>query len=296
MTRAGLGGLLGRLRLLMALTKLPIALMSTLTTATGYLLFAERPSFDMWCSLVGTLLLAAAAGTFNQLQEERFDALMPRTRARPLPSGRVDRMTAWLIGIALAGIGFSALASSPDQPLTTLALGAAALLWYNGGYTYLKRVTAFAVVPGALIGAIPPAIGWCAAGGSIMDARIWLVAGFLFVWQVPHFWLLALRFDADYRQSGWPVLTDTLAPEQVGRLTFAWILATVVTGFMAAVLVRVAPAALGALAAISVWLVLKSRVLLADEVSVPSLGATFGRINLFALVACLALAVGAALG
>jgi protoheme IX farnesyltransferase len=296
MSGAGAGGLLSWLRLLMALTKLPIAVMSTLTTATGYLLFAERPSLDMWSSLLGTLLLAAAAGTFNQIQEQRFDALMPRTRERPLPSGRIDRPLAWLIGIALAGLGFSALASSPDQPLTTLALGAAALFWYNGIYTYLKRVTAFAVVPGALIGAIPPAIGWCSAGGSVLDTRIWLVAGFLFVWQVPHFWLLALRYDADYRQSGWPVLTDALSPAQVGRLTFAWILATVVTGFMAAVLVRAAPVALGAFAAVSVWLVLRSRVLVAAEVGIPALRATFGRINAFALMACLVLAVGVAVG
>jgi protoheme IX farnesyltransferase len=294
-TRAGSGGLVSWLRLLMELTKLPIAIMSTLTTATGYVLFAESPSLSMWSSLLGTLLLAAAAGTFNQLQEQHFDALMPRTRGRPLPSGRIDRPTAWLVGIGLAGVGFAALATGPEQPLLVLSLGAAALFWYNGVYTYLKRVTAFAVVPGALIGALPPAIGWCAAGGSIVDARIWLVAGFLFVWQVPHFWLLALRYDTDYRESGWPVLTDTFSAAQVGRLTFAWIVATVVTGFMSAVLVRIAPAALSVFAAASVWLVWRSSVLLGDSVSTPDLRGTFGRINLFALLACLVLAVGVAL-
>ena len=74
------------------------------------------------------------------------------------------------------------------NPLALL-LGWLALVWYNLVYTFLKRITPHAVIPGSFIGAIPPLIGWVAAGGSLLDFRAWVLALFFFVWQVPHFYL-----------------------------------------------------------------------------------------------------------
>jgi protoheme IX farnesyltransferase len=288
--------LLAWLRVGAELTKFRISAMATLTTATGFLIFSRRVVPELWTCVVGTLLTAAAACTFNQLQEQRYDARMARTGARPLPAGRVDRPTAALLGVVLAGLGLASLATAPANPLLVLALGAFALLWYNGVYSYLKRVTAFAVVPGALIGALPPVIGWCAAGGSLSDSTIWLVAGSFFIWQVPHFWLLALRHDADFRRSGWPVLSDTFALPQLRRITFVWIVATSVAAIMAAGLVSPSLPAMAGLAAGSLWLAVGSGGLLKSGSEAEELSAAFVRINAFAVAFCALLALSAIAG
>jgi len=104
--------------------------------------------------------------------------------------------------------------------------GGLAVLWYNGVYTPLKRLTAFAVAPGALIGALPPAIGWTAAGGSAGDLRLLALAFFFFIWQVPHFWLLLFKYGEEYAEAGFPSITRLFSTTQLGRLTFVWMLAT----------------------------------------------------------------------
>jgi protoheme IX farnesyltransferase len=112
-----------------------------------------------------------------------------------------------------------------------LGLGLFALLWYNGVYTPLKRKTAFAAVPGALVGAIPPAIGWTAAGGALFDPRLIVLCGLFFLWQVPHSLLLHLRFERDLRAAGLACLTDHLRPDQLHRLTFSWFAAVIAATF-----------------------------------------------------------------
>jgi protoheme IX farnesyltransferase len=123
-------------------------------------------------------------------------------------------------------------------------------------YTYLKRVTAFAVVPGALIGAIPPIMGYVSAGGSLHDPAILLVAMFFFLWQIPHFWLLLLMLGDEYREAGLPTVTGRFARPQLQRISFVWVLATAASGlaFMALNRADIAlPWSLGLVGA-SVWL------------------------------------------
>lgn len=268
------------------LGKLPISAMVTVTTATGYLLFARQWTWEIWTCVVGTFLLAAAASAFNQIQEQPFDAIMHRTRQRPLPSGRVDRGSAFFLGLIWTGLGLAALASAPAQPMLAMGLGLIAMVWYNGVYTYLKRRTAFAGVPGAAIGSIPPVIGWVAAGGSIQNPVILLVAGFFFVWQVPHFWLLALRHGRDYSRAGLPTLTDLLAVDQIGRMTFAWIVATATAGLVLGGMLRMDGALLAGLLAASLWLGVSTRRLMGPVAAPASLKKSFGRINGYALLVC----------
>ena len=102
------------------------------------------------------------------------------------------------------------------------------ILWYNGVYTYSKRLTAFAVVPGALTGALPPLIGWLAAGGGFWDKPIIFLEFLFFTGQIPHFWLLVLKYGEEYSQAGIPALTNVFSLPQINRLTFTWVVASVI--------------------------------------------------------------------
>jgi len=205
-------------------TKLPIASASALTAAAGYLAAARTAHVPMIWALLGTQLLALASCALNEWQEQKLDSQMQRTAARPLPSGRLSNRAALaIIGILTLG-GTLLLLSCGWVP--TL-LGLLAMAWYNGLYTPLKRWTPFAVVPGSLIGAIPPAIGWTAAGGSISDPGMLALCLVFFLWQVPHFWLLLRRHEQDYARAGFPTLGHRFAPDQTRRILFVWTVSVV---------------------------------------------------------------------
>ena len=171
----------------------------------------------------GIFLLAAGASALNQFQESEYDARMMRTRNRPVASGLIKPSTAmWLsLSFILAGLVFIAM----RELWLTLLFGVLNIIWYNGFYTWLKRKSAFAVVPGALTGAIPVMMGWTAAGGSLHDPIPFFLAFFIFLWQVPHFWLLSVIYEDDYRKAGFPVLADLFSFPWMKKIIFAWLLA-----------------------------------------------------------------------
>jgi len=172
--------------------------------------------------LTAVFLLAAGCSAFNQVQEHRLDARMERTRHRPVASGRLSPAAGLVCSLPPAFIALLLLRHlNPTAAL--LGLGAAA--WYNGVYTPLKRHTPFALLPGALCGALPPLIGWTAAGGNPVDYRIVLAAGLLFLWQIPHFWFFALKHRDDFRRAGLPTLLVSLPPAQLHRLALLWVFA-----------------------------------------------------------------------
>ncbi len=174
-----------------------------------------------WKPVLGVFLLAAGCSALNQVQERTTDGLMERTRQRPVASGRMLPRTALAWAALLLAAGLVLTAFSGTSPLV---LGLFAVLWYNGLYTWLKSRSAAAVLPGALCGAIPPLIGWCAAGETLPDYRIILVAGLFFLWQMPHFWLLQTRWRADYRRAGLPTLAARFPETSWRRILILWIL------------------------------------------------------------------------
>ncbi len=271
------------IKLVAELGKLSICVMVTLTTAAGFLLYGGHVSFDLLLLTVGTLLLAMGASALNQLQEQTFDAAMHRTRARPLPSGRVSRPAAAAIALGLSGVGLSLLASVQEQPLLLATLGLINLIWYNGVYTYLKRLTPFAVVPGAVIGALPPLMGWVAAGGPLLHPLAGVLAGFFFIWQIPHFWLLVLRHGHDYARAGLPTLRKRMSEEQLRRLTFIWIVAAACSGALLVAFTTATTAWLLGGLGVALWLVWGSRSLLSSASGQASVSKSFRRINMFAL-------------
>jgi protoheme IX farnesyltransferase len=181
-----------------------LALLNGVAALGGYLLY---PAAVHVLSLValecGVVLLAAGGSAINQVLERDLDRLMARTSRRPLPRGDLTPLSGTIIG-SCAIMGGLILLAAFGGPLPPL-LGAAALGWYLAVYTPLKRRTSFALALGAVCGAVPPLIGWCLAGGSPADYRAMLLAGLLYLWQIPHFWLFQRRHAADYRSAGIPL-------------------------------------------------------------------------------------------
>lgn len=219
-----------RLKIFSELVKIRITSFVTVTTAFGYIAFTGRFDLKLIPVLLGVLLLAFGSAALNHFQEKDFDFMMDRTKGRPIPSNRISSINAFKIALILILSGSIVLLLGSN--LLATGFGLLNLIWYNFIYTYLKRKTPFAIVPGSLVGAIPPVIGWVAAGGSLVDPQIAVIAFFFFIWQIPHFWLLLLVLDKDYRQAGFPTLTEVFNREQLSRITFVWIIATAVTGML----------------------------------------------------------------
>ncbi|HTZ39821.1 MAG TPA: protoheme IX farnesyltransferase [Syntrophales bacterium] len=218
------------LRCSLCLCKAKISLFASLSAAMGFVL-AAGDAAGFFCALcAGVFLLSCGACALNQYQERDLDARMARTAKRPIPSGRIRPENALAIALLLllAGEGLLLFTGTAIVPL----LGVAAVLWYNVLYTGLKKKSAFAVVPGALVGAIPPAMGWAAGGGSMADPALASLAFFFFIWQVPHFWLHLLSYGEDYRAAGLPALSDVFVDAQLKRLTFQWVAATAVSALL----------------------------------------------------------------
>lgn len=211
-------------RALLKLGKFTIALPVALTGFLGYFLHTPRLDRGALLTLSGVLILAMGSGAINQIQERKTDALMKRTRTRPIPAGIISLGSAIVFAILFSAGGMLLLLMT-GFPLSAL-IGLITLAWYNGVYTPLKRVSAFAVFPGAFIGALPPLIGWTAAGGSPFEIEILSVAFLLFVGQMPHYWLLLLRIGREYQDAGLPVITSLLDTRQIRNLSFIWIAAT----------------------------------------------------------------------
>ena len=218
------------IRTLLELSKVKITVAVSFTTVTGFLLASGRFDTAMILPTLGIFLLACGSSAINHYQERERDALMERTKNRPIPSGRISAKGALLFALILTVAGSWMLNESAGP--VAMQLGLLALLWYNAIYTPLKKKTAFAVIPGAVIGAIPPLVGWVAGGGSLLDVRAMIMAFFFFIWQVPHFWLLMLKYGKEYEKAGYPSITNVYSEEQIKNVTFIWVLATVVAALM----------------------------------------------------------------
>lgn len=212
------------------LTKLPISLLSALSAAAGHIAFARTVHPGIVPAVLGILILAMGGSALNEWEEREIDARMERTRLRPIPSGKIAPRTGLAIGLGLSAAGFGVLTALSGW--AAAALGLLALVWYIAVYTPLKRRTAFAWLPGALIGAIPPALGWLAAGGSLLDRGALAIPAFFFIWQIPHFWLLLAARGREYEAAGLPCLTGVLGPRQIARLTFIWTLSSAASSLL----------------------------------------------------------------
>jgi heme o synthase len=215
---------------LATLVKWRIALLSAVAAVAGAMLATPVSAGQMVLPVLATYLLACGAAALNQIQERDIDARMERTRHRPLVTGAMGLPVAVGIVVVLLATGLGLLALTGRW--WSVVLGGGAVLSYNALYTPLKRVTPWAPVIGAVVGAFAPAIGWTGVGGEVFGLSLIGLVAFFVVWQIPHFWLLFLKTDREYAAAGLPVLTDRLKPVQLRRVTFVWIAAATVIGLL----------------------------------------------------------------
>jgi len=215
-----------------ALTKPRLNFLVVASSAAGYYLGTAN-SVSGWLmaqAVVGTALVAAGSAVLNQLYERDTDALMRRTRQRPLPDGRISNIDALIFGIALSVAGVVMLAVRANLLAAGLAL--ATLVVYLLVYTPMKRQTPLSTVVGAVPGALPPLIGWTAARGTVDAGGLSLFA-IVFLWQIPHFMAIAWMYRDDYSKAGFPML-PVIEPDgrRTGRQAMIYALALLPVSLM----------------------------------------------------------------
>ncbi len=198
------------------LMKARLTMMVLVTTAFGFWMGGAGRSMDVWLllwTLLGTGLVAGGAAAMNEWMEADRDALMERTRARPLPQGRVSGVQAvWIaVGSSLAGLGLLWVGAN------LFAAGLALLTWviYVLAYTPLKRCSSACTLVGGITGGLPPMIGWVAASGGL-DVGAWLLFGILFLWQMPHFLAINWLYRSEYETAGFVMWSNG---DESGRRT-----------------------------------------------------------------------------
>ncbi|XP_024987843.1 protoheme IX farnesyltransferase, mitochondrial [Cynara cardunculus var. scolymus] len=188
------------------LSKAKLSMLVVATSGAGYVL-GSSSTVDLagLCyTCVGTMMVAASANTLNQVFEVKNDALMNRTMRRPLPSGRltIPHAVTWASSVGLAGTAL--LASKAN--LLAAGLGASNLILYAFVYTPLKQIHPVNTWVGAVVGAIPPLLGWAAASGQV-SLNGWLLPAALYFWQIPHFMALAYLCRDDYAAGGFKMFS-----------------------------------------------------------------------------------------
>lgn len=271
------------LNLISELVKFKITALVSFTTGLGYILATNKLGFTLFWVIGGIFLLAAASSVLNHWQERDTDALMDRTKYRPIPSGRIEPKFALYISMFLLFSGSVLLITTTN--LTALLVGLFTFLWYNGVYTPLKRKTAFAIIPGALVGALPPVAGWAAAGGNILDSRIIMIAAYFFIWQIPHFWLLLILYGNDYEKGGFPTLNKIFSELQLKRITFNWLIVNVLTAMLIPMFIYINyTVSYALLFIISAWMIWVSVKFVRSNAERKNIIKTFIAINFYTLL------------
>ena len=207
------------------LTKMRLALSVVFSSLAGYGIAADQ--FDMITVMylfIGGYAMVGASNAYNQILEKDLDALMQRTKNRPLPSGRMDKTTAQVIAVSLTLIGALALMAINTK---TAVFGMLSVLLYVCFYTPLKTKTPLSVFIGAIPGAIPFMLGWVAHTGSfgIEPGVLFMVQ---FFWQFPHFWAIGWQLEEDYKKAGFKMLPTGKADQATAFQIVFYIIWTII--------------------------------------------------------------------
>lgn len=197
------------------LTKIRLSALTVVTTGVGFVM--ASPLGVNWIMLfwtvIGTMACACSASALNQFAEHDKDKLMHRTSNRPIPAGHLSKIHAFVFGVILAYVGVAILSFLVNIEAASIAL--LTILLYVLAYTPLKTRTSSNTLIGSIVGALPPLIGWVAASGGIGSGGL-ILAGILFIWQIPHFLALAWVYREDYERGGFIMLPSL---DRTGKLT-----------------------------------------------------------------------------
>jgi len=259
-------------------TKFVLSFAVSLSALFAYIMAKGEIGLDMFLATFSVLLVAMGVSTLNQVQEYREDSKMERTKNRPIAAGRMSPRTGVVISVVLILISFVLIYSLLG--LTGINFFAFAFLWYNLMYTPLKKRSALAVVPGALLGVIPPAIGWLVAGHTLFELEFIAIAVYYFIWQVPHFWLLVMLFHGDYKDGGYPTAMRLFGEGTLQRLTFVWLILTIQAGiFMVYTFNVYSNITIALSVGLGVWAFFTSVKLLKKEFKLTDARSIFWKIN-----------------
>ena len=190
---------------LVALTKPRLSFLSVLTGLVGY---AVSPAPFSWTVVIGLFLgmgmAAGSAAALNQWMEQKRDAMMDRTRERPIPSGEVSSVAAFMFGLILGIVGLALLWATTHW--LAMALTLLTLITYLAIYTPSKSFTPWCTAIGTIPGALPPLIGWAASEGAL-SMEAWLLFVAMVAWQIPHFMALAWMYREDYAKADIPMIS-----------------------------------------------------------------------------------------
>lgn len=213
------------------ITKFRLSVSVVFSSVVGYLLGAPIIDFSILFLLaVGGYCMVGASNIFNQIIERDLDALMNRTKNRPIPSGRMTVKTAFILGSILTVVGLLVLYSI--NPITAM-FGAISIFMYVSLYTPLKTKTPLSVFVGAFPGAIPFMLGWVAASGSfgIEPGTLFMIQ---FFWQFPHFWAIGWFLYDDYAKAGFFMLPNGKRDKRTATQAIMYCIWTLVASIMPA--------------------------------------------------------------
>lgn len=231
----------GSMSAALELAKLGIVRMVLISTAVGYLLslIGSDPSFGKFAgvavwTMLGTALSAGGANALNQAIEWRRDGLMKRTKDRPVPSGRMDSRAAyrWGVGMSVAGICVLWIGAGIAPALVS----AGTILSYVLLYTPMKATSPLSTLVGAVPGALPPLVGWCAGARlrsesewlGLIEMGGWSLFALMFAWQVPHVMAICWKYRDEYEAGGYKTLPSMPdGPRRTSRATLTWSVALV---------------------------------------------------------------------
>jgi protoheme IX farnesyltransferase len=217
-----------RLQDFLILTKFKLSLTVTLSCLFSFILVSKGINSTIILPLFAVLCLALGVSALNQVQEHQEDSKMQRTKNRPVASKRISTKIGFILALIL--IAFSMLMIYQTLLIKGVLIFLFVIFLYNILYTKGKKITIYASVYGAILGTIPPLIGWTIGGGKLLDIQFIAIALFYFVWQIPHFWLLMLKHYKEYEKAGFPIIVNTFGIAPLERITFIWLLLTLITG------------------------------------------------------------------
>lgn len=205
------------------LIKPGITISNTMTAVAGYILAASQFGFE-WATLFGVVfgvaLVIASACVTNNMLDRDLDVKMQRTRGREIATGHISLTSAAIYAAILGLGGFGVLLTLTNS--IALLLGVIAFVWYVVIYGIAKRTTPLSTIIGGVCGALPPLAGYV-AGSGVIDAVAWTLFGLLMVWQLPHFYAIAIFRRNDYKKAGLPVWSVRYGTKSTKAQILFWI-------------------------------------------------------------------------